>query len=114
MERKEQQLIDERWDKKHEKQLEEALAGNEELRKLFKKSPEKKEEYKLKIIEGETVHYPTPPDDILCKNCKFQLQPISVGGKETSRFNWSKCRIIDNKPYEVLYEGARCEFYEKQ
>ena len=45
-------LIAERWDEAHERMLESVLAENEELRKVFEESPEKKELYKFKILDA--------------------------------------------------------------
>ena len=114
MDTKQKQLIAERWDESHEKQLKKVLSENEELRKVLSQSSEKMEMYKLKILESEQIEYPLPTKEICCRDCKFQLPPISIGGKITSRFNWGKCRIMDNKPYEVLYDGVKCEYYEKE
>lgn len=111
---REKKLLKERWDNEHEKQLEEVLSKNEELRKLFEKYPERKTLYKLKILDSEVAEAPTPPDNICCKTCVFQLPPISIGGQLTSRCNWGQCTIVNKKPFEVLYEGAQCEFYEKE
>ena len=114
MDANEKKLLENRWDAEHERQFDKVLSENEELRKLFEKYPERKNLYKLKILDSEMIEYPTPPDDICCKTCVFQLPPVSVGGEMTSRHNWGKCRIMDNKPFEVLHEGARCEYYEQE
>lgn len=108
------QMLEKFWDETHEKQLEAVLLNNAELRKVFEAFPERKDLYKLKILDSEVKEVPTPPDNICCKTCIFRLPPISIGGKMTSRYNWGKCKILNEKPYEVLYEGAQCEFYEKE
>lgn len=110
----EKRLLENRWDAEHEKRLDRILSENKELQELFEKYPERKDLYKLKILNSEMVEYPTPPDNIFCKTCIFQLPPTTIDGKTTSRHDWGKCRIMDNKPFEVLYEGARCEFYEQE
>jgi hypothetical protein len=104
--------LDKLWTKQHEQVLEQQLSKNEGLRELFEQYPEKKELYKLKILDSEVTEAPSPPNDICCKNCIFQLSPISIGGKMTSRHNWGECKMFNSKPYEVLYEHARCEFCE--
>lgn len=114
MTRQNEERIAKLWTKQHERELEEQLSQNEELRELFEQYPERKELYKLKILDSEVTEAPSPPDDICCKTCIFQLPPTSIGGKMTSRHDWGKCKILDNKPHEVLYEHAKCEFYEKE
>lgn len=114
MDKRMKKRIEDQWDAEHEKQLERVLSHNEELRKLFQDNPEKKEEYKAKILDLEGVHYPKPPEDICCKTCIFQLPPASIGGKMTSRHDWGECRVMKSKPHDVMYEGAKCEFYERQ
>lgn len=114
MTEREREILKNRWDKAHEQQLEDVLSQNDELRKLFAENPDRKELYKLKILDSEVHEAPSPSADICCKDCAFQLPPTSIGGILTSRYNWGQCRILDSKPHEILYEGAKCEFYEKQ
>ena len=49
MDKLQKQIVADFWDEEHEKQLNEMLSsdGGAELRKLFQKRPEKKEEYKV-------------------------------------------------------------------
>lgn len=108
------QLVEKYWTESHEKQLNEHLGQNDDLRKLFEKHPEKKELYKFKLLDSGPTEYPPPLDNICCKNCLFQLSPCMIGGVMTSRHTWAKCKIMDDKPHEILYDGAKCEFYEKQ
>jgi hypothetical protein len=49
------------WTKQHERELEEQLSQNEELRELFEQYPERKELYKLKILDSEVTEAPSPP-----------------------------------------------------
>lgn len=102
------------WDETHEKQLEDILENNAELRKVFETHPERKNLYKLKILDSEITEAPSPPENIYCKSCIFQLPPISIDGTMTSRCNWGRCKILDEKPYDVLYKGAKCEYYERE
>lgn len=114
MDKFEKQRLKELWDDKHEQQLERILSKNEELRKVFEEHPDRKDLYRLKILDSEIKEAPSPPLKICCETCAFQLPPAPVGGVLTSRHTWGSCLILDNKPHEVLYDGARCEFYEKQ
>lgn len=107
-------LLDTFWNDEQEKMLDDELAKNKELRELFEKHPERKEAYKLKIVDAGAMHIPTPLDDICCKTCMFKLSPILLGGEMTPRHNWGHCQLLDDKPHEVLYEGAECIFYEKE
>lgn len=107
-------LLEMFWDKEHEEMLEKEFSNNEELRKVFEKHPDRKDMYKLKIIDSEVVHYPSPPDDVCCKTCIFRLRPMILEGKEVPRHSWGKCHIYDNKPHDVLWDKAECEYYEEQ
>lgn len=55
MDEMQKKVVADFWDDRHEKQFEEMLLSDTgtELRKLFKKHPEKKEEYKFKILDSE-------------------------------------------------------------
>jgi hypothetical protein len=55
MDEMQKKMVADFWDDKHEKQLEEMLLSDNgtELRKLFQDHPEKKEEYKFKILDSE-------------------------------------------------------------
>lgn len=114
MDKQDKQRLEKFWNKAHEKQLEAAISQNAELAKVFIQYPERKDLYKLKILDSEVLEAPTPPKEIDCETCSFQLPPISVGGKMTSRGKWGKCKLLNEKPHEVLYDGAKCEFYEKE
>ena len=46
-------LIKEYWDQEHEDMLNRELETNDELRKLFEKHPEKREQYKFNILDSE-------------------------------------------------------------
>lgn len=61
MNKHEQEMIEQYWDEAHEKMLESVLVNNEELRGLFETYPERKEEYKFKILDSEVLEAPTPP-----------------------------------------------------
>lgn len=115
MNEQEKKLLEEYWDEAHEKLLEKELSENEELRKIFREHPDRKPLYKLKIITTEhecwigqkTTHK-------WCETCMFCDVIEPIGRQPQTRY----CKIYSNdtsgKPDEVIYEGARCEFYEKQ
>lgn len=67
--------------------------------------------------EEEVWKTVTPPDDIFCKTCIFRLQPVVVGGDTFERHTYASCRIYESpnmKPRDVLWDGAECEYYEKE
>jgi hypothetical protein len=117
MDKIQKQMIADLWDDKHEKQLEKMLSSDAgaELRKLFQKHPEKKEEYKFKILDSEnTVFGGKITAHNQCESCMFCDVIDPVGRVPQSRY----CRIYDvksthGKPDEILIDGERCEFYEK-
>lgn len=86
-----------------------------ELKELFKNNPEKKEAYKFKVFDSQMGGGGRITTHTWCDTCMFceTLNPI---GRQPQT---SYCRIFERKdgngkPREVLYEGARCEFYEKE
>lgn len=64
--------------------------------------------------EEENWKTTTPPDDIFCKTCIFRLKPITVAGQTFERHTYASCHIYDNKPHDVLWDKAECEYYEEQ
>jgi hypothetical protein len=53
-------------------------------------------------------------DKIVCKTCMFRY--IESGGEKVESPNAGCCEIYeypDSKPYEVYFDGAECENYEK-
>ena len=116
MNEQEKRLLEQYWDEAHEKQLEKILSENEELRNLLEEHPDRKLLYKLKIINSEkesgggriTTHK-------WCDTCMFCGIIEPSGRQPQTRY----CRIFTpedtlGKPDEVIYDGARCEFYEKE
>ena len=118
MDKLQKQIVADFWDEEHEKQLNEMLSsdGGAELRKLFQKHPEKKEEYKFKILDSENNAYGSRVKTrIQCESCLFCDVIDPVGRVPQSRY----CLIYDvksthGKPDEILYDGEKCEFYEKE
>lgn len=56
----------------------------------------------------------TPPEDICCKDCMFKLESVTICGETVERYTYGACKIMDDKPHEVLWDGAQCEFWEKE
>lgn len=116
MTEQEKRLLEQYWDETHEKQLEKMLSENDELKKVFEKYPDRKDLYKLKIINSE--HETCGGCKVTCKwceTCMFCDVVDPIGRQPQTRY----CKIYGNndshgKPDEVIYEGAKCEFYEKQ
>lgn len=68
---------------------------------------EKNEEFKSKV----------PKDNIKCKDCVFRMDNVVVMGKLIKRHTYGQCDIYeypDTKPNAVLFEGADCQYYEKE
>lgn len=116
MTEQERQFLKERWDDAHEKQLERILTENKVLRELFKKHPERKDMYRLKILDNECMPLGQPQTTHKwCDTCMFCEEIDPIGRQPQTRY----CKIYGRKnthgkPDEVIYYGARCEFYEKQ
>lgn len=109
-------LISKYWNDEFEQQLEKVLEENLEMREIFQAHPELKEAYKFKILDSQPLEDNfSPPDDIVCKTCLFRLPPLNVGGTPYERHTVPFCKIYEqpeSKPYEILREGASCEYYE--
>ena len=118
MEQYKKDLIAKYWNDAFEQQLQDVLANNPTMVELFAKHPERKEEYKFKILDLQPLKAgPAPPNSIQCKTCLFKLPPLMVGGKSIDRYTVPFCKLYEQpetKPYEVLWEGEPCEYYEKE
>jgi hypothetical protein len=54
-------------------------------------------------------------DKIVCKTCMFRF--VKIDGKPEEMPDASICNMFeypDSKPHEVYFDGADCEYYEKQ
>jgi hypothetical protein len=54
-------------------------------------------------------------DKIVCKTCMFRY--IEIKGEKVESPKAGGCEIYeypDCKPHEVYFDGAECEFYEKE
>ncbi|MDR1399404.1 MAG: hypothetical protein LBJ41_05740 [Treponema sp.] len=55
------------------------------------------------------------PNAKVCETCMFR--PIIFDGVQLDRADTSNCQIFeypDSKPGDVYFNGAECEFYEKE
>ena len=55
------------------------------------------------------------PNATACETCKFRAS-LAPSGRQLDRADTCNCEIFeypDNKPSDVLWDGAECEFYEK-
>ena len=67
--------------------------------------------------QNEMFMSKVPKDNIKCKDCKFRMENVVVMGNLIKRYTYGQCDIYeypDTKPYAVLFEGADCEYYEKE
>lgn len=111
MNAEQKRIIKELWTEHHEKLLNKELEANDELRKLFEKHPEKKDEYKFKILDSEGGGGGRSLTIQQCKTCMFCLKREPFGRLPEH----SNCMIYeDGKPEEVFHDGEPCEYYEKQ
>ena len=60
--------------------------------------------------DNEELKTIEPGDNIACKDCVYRLPSFS----EIQRYKFGFCGMYDNKPYEVLWENAKCPEYEKE
>lgn len=83
-----------------------------EMRQLFKEHPEKKEAYKAKLYDSQGGGGCQKVRATACKTCKF-VDVIDPIGKQPQT---PYCEIYplggEQKPADVLYEGADCDYYE--
>lgn len=86
-----------------------------ELKDLFEQHPEKKEEYKHKVFDSQMSGGGRITTHKWCDTCMFCDVIEPIGRQPQTRY----CKIYGakdthGKPDEVIYEGAKCEFYEKE
>ena len=73
-------------------------------------SEEKRPRWENEMMGGKHV-----TDKIVCKTCMFRF--IESGGERVEKPDASICEIFeypDSKPSEVYFDGAECEYYEKE
>ena len=63
------------------------------------------------VDKDEIFHTEKPKDNIICKTCKFKLQPVIVMGEKVERHTFGVCLLWENKPQEILWKDATCDFY---
>ena len=96
--------------------IEQEIKKNPELKKVFDEHPERKEMYKKKILDSEGEN-----GACLGINPKYCLTCIFAHGDPPfeDRPEKAYCKIYSKndstgKPKEVYFDGAECEFYEKE
>ena len=62
----------------------------------------------------EIIRTRSPGRNIQCRTCKRKLQPIKVMGETVERYNFGTCTAFENKPDDVLWNGAKCELYDPE
>jgi hypothetical protein len=65
--------------------------------------------------EAEEYWPVTPPKAQACETCMFR--PYEFNGVKLDRADTSHCQIYeypDDKPNDVYFDGAECEFYESE
>ena len=97
------------------KMVEKGDCLSHELKELFKKNPEKKEAYKEKVFDSQGGGCGRVTTHKYCDTCIFCEILDPFGRSPQTRY----CKIYepddsDGKPDEVIYEGAECEYYEKE
>lgn len=107
-----------------EKQLDDQLKNNKELRELFDKYPERREMYIEKVLDSEPIAESkatkstisrTDINPKMCRTCLFAHGEAPF--EDTPEKRW--CEIFrynsgEKKPSDVYFDGAECEYYEKQ
>lgn len=66
------------------------------------------------LDKNEMFNSTTPKNDIVCKDCVHRLRPVTVAGKEIKRHTYGTCGMYENKPSGILWDGDKCDFYEKE
>ena len=72
-------------------------------------------ENKPKRWESEKMVLRDPDDNIACKDCIYRLEDIKLkDGTVVKQYKKAVCEAFQShKPREVLWESAKCPFYEK-
>lgn len=64
--------------------------------------------------KDEIIRTRSPGKNIQCRTCKHRLEPVTVMGKKIPRYNYGTCKAFENKPQGVLWDGEKCELYQKE
>ncbi|MDR1659788.1 MAG: hypothetical protein LBR94_05545 [Desulfovibrio sp.] len=70
---------------------------------------EKRPRWESEMMGGRHVS-----ENIACKTCLFR--PCEMNGEKLDRASTANCQIYEypeDKPDEVYFDGAECEYYEK-
>ena len=99
-----------------EKKLDEILENNAELRKVLEEHPERRAMYIQKMKESENAGGGGKSrNPVYCKTCIFRHGEPPFADLPEKAY----CLIFEHgktngKPHEVYYEGAECDYYEKE
>ena len=63
---------------------------------------------------SEIINTTEPPANIICKDCKYRLLPITIQGVMVERHIYGTCSAFQNKPSDILWHNGSCELYEKE
>lgn len=55
-----------------------------------------------------------PPEDVLCRSCKFKMKPAKLGDKQIDRSTYGTCDKFKTKPIDILYGREPCEEYQHE
>lgn len=61
----------------------------------------------------EIIKTTEPPSNIICKDCKYRLLPVTIQGVIVERHTYGTCAAFPNKPSDILWNNGICELYEK-
>lgn len=96
-----------------DERIEQEVAKNPGLKKLFEKYPEKKELYKQKILDSENASFGCNKiNPKYCRTCIFKNGEPPFADSPEKVF----CMIYTyengvSKPKAVYYDGQLCEYY---
>lgn len=62
----------------------------------------------------EIIRTRSPGKNIPCRTCKLKLKPVVVMGEKVQRYSYGTCEAYENKPQGVLWNGEKCELYQKE
>ena len=98
------------------KEAEQVIEKNAELQKVFKEHPERKEQYIEKMLDSDKAVFGCRGiNPAYCKTCVFAHGTPPFEDLPEKAY----CAIYrhgqgSGKPSEVYYDGAPCEYYEKE
>lgn len=61
--------------------------------------------------DDEEMYSISPGDNIACKDCVNRLRDVKW---VNDRYKFGICDVYDQKPYGILWENDKCNYYKKE